>query len=448
MAEMDITTSLPSTGDMEEADQVEVDYVKALSLSQMEFENEQDLIIERKIKETLNVQTEEDEQLANAMQLSLVMASSKAVSSAFKIVCAGCNNEISRRENRFDCNGVVWHVKCLQCHACIQPIKDDQFYMAENRPYHTSCPRNKSHLKCYVCNDFIPYIGKEVECGEHPFWAQKYCPSHEDDGTSKCASCERLEPKGREYILLQDGRSLCVECSTFMIMDTKECQPLFREIQEYFTSLDMKLDQKIPLLLVEREALNEAMKGERNGHHHLSETRGLCVSEEQIIPVIHERKHTERYSPLNTQPFRLVRSCEVNAILILYGLPRLLTGSILAHEMMHAWLRLQGYPNLKPEIEEGICQVLAHMWLKSKINMGSEATMIASSSSTRQPPRSNKHKQLSKIEQKLGECFVRQIELDNSEAYGDGFRVGEQAVSQYGLKETLHHIKRTRNFPF
>jgi len=129
-------------------------------------------------------------------------------------------------------------------------------------------------------------------------------------------------------------------------------------------------------------------------------------------------------------------------------LNRLLTGSILAHEMMHAWLRLQGYPNLKPEIEEGICQVLAHMWLKSKINMGSEATMIASSSSTRQPPRSNKHKQLSKIEQKLGECFVRQIELDNSEAYGDGFRVGEQAVSQYGLKETLHHIKRTRNFPF
>ncbi|KAK9091367.1 hypothetical protein Sjap_024544 [Stephania japonica] len=34
---------------------------------------------------------------------------------------------------------------------------------------------------------------------------------------------------------------------------------------------------------------------------------------------------------------------------------RLLTGSILAHEMMHAWLRLN----------EGIRQVLAHMWLDS-----------------------------------------------------------------------------------
>lgn len=31
----------------------------------------------------------------------------------------------------------------------------------------------------------------------------------------------------------------------------------------------------------------------------------------------------------------------MTAVLVLYGLPRLLTGSILAHEMMHAWLRLK-----------------------------------------------------------------------------------------------------------
>lgn len=128
---------------------------------------------------------------------------------------------------------------------------------------------------------------------------------------------------------------------------------------------------------------------------------------------------------------------------------RLLTGSILAHEMMHAWLRLQGYPNLKPEIEEGICQVLAHMWLKSKINVGSETAMAAaSSSSSLQPACSSKHEKLSEIEKKLGECFIRQIELDASPAYGDGFRVGEQAVAQYGLKKTLEHIKATQTFPF
>lgn len=140
----------------------------------------------------------------------------------------------------------------------------------------------------------------------------------------------------------------------------------------------------------------------------------------------------------------LVFTCQYTHFLLY----RLLTGSILAHEMMHAWLRLQGYPNLKPEIEEGICQVLAHMWLKSKINVGSETAMAAaSSSSSLRPPCSNKDKKLSEIEKKLGECFIRQIELDASQAYGDGFRVGEQAVSKYGLKETLDHIKLTQTFP-
>jgi hypothetical protein len=45
---------------------------------------------------------------------------------------------------------------------------------------------------------------------------------------------------------------------------------------------------------------------------------------------------------LFTEPQKLVRHCEVTAILVLYGLTRLLTGSILAHELMHAWLRLDG----------------------------------------------------------------------------------------------------------
>ncbi|KAI8015891.1 Protein DA1-related 2 [Camellia lanceoleosa] len=31
----------------------------------------------------------------------------------------------------------------------------------------------------------------EYRC--HPFWSQKYCPSHEYDNTARCCSCERLE---------------------------------------------------------------------------------------------------------------------------------------------------------------------------------------------------------------------------------------------------------------
>lgn len=32
-----------------------------------------------------------------------------------------------------------------------------------------------------------------IEYRAHPFWLQKYCPSHELDGTPRCGSCERME---------------------------------------------------------------------------------------------------------------------------------------------------------------------------------------------------------------------------------------------------------------
>lgn len=154
-----------------------------------------------------------------------------------------------------------------------------------------------------------------------------------------------------------------------------------------------------------------------------------------------------------TEPRRLIRRCEVTAILVLYGLPRLLTGSILAHEMMHAWLRLKGYPNLSPEVEEGICQVLAHMWLDSEIYAAS-ASDVASSSSSSSPSSSSsssssssKKGKRSDFEKELGKFFKHQIETDTSEAYGGGFKKGNAAMLKYGLKATLDHIRLTGSFP-
>lgn len=47
-------------------------------------------------------------------------------------------------------------------------------------------------------------------------------------------------------------------------MDTHECQPLYLEIQEFYEGLNMKVEQQVPLLLVEKQALNEAMEGEKH----------------------------------------------------------------------------------------------------------------------------------------------------------------------------------------
>lgn len=77
-----------------------------------------------------------------------------------------------------------------------------------------------------------------------------------------------MQPRDTRYLLLDDGRKLCLECLDSAIMDTHECQPLYLEIQEFYEGLNMKVEQQIPMLLVERQALNEAMEGEKNVSHY------------------------------------------------------------------------------------------------------------------------------------------------------------------------------------
>lgn len=80
-----------------------------------------------------------------------------------------------------------------------------------------------------------------------------------------------MQPRDTRYIALDDGRKLCLECFDSAIMDTSQCQPLYYDIQEFYEGLNMKVEQKVPLLLVERQALNEAMDGERHVSFYVAE---------------------------------------------------------------------------------------------------------------------------------------------------------------------------------
>ncbi|KAE9465257.1 hypothetical protein C3L33_02838, partial [Rhododendron williamsianum] len=254
------------------------------------------------------------------------------------------------------------------------------------------------------------------------------------DAYHKSCFKELTHPKS-----LGDGRSLCLECMESAIMDTGDCQPLYHAIRDYYEGMYMKLDQQIPMLLVERQALNEAIVGEKNGFHHMPETRGLCLSEEQTVTSILKRPKVggpgHRLIGMRTQPQKLTRKCEVTAILVLYGLPRLLTGAILAHELMHGWLRLKGYRNLNPEVEEGICQVLSYMWLESEVMPGLKNMPSSSAASSSSSVSSSKKGGKSGVENKLGEFFMHQIAHDASPAYGGGFRAANAAVHRLSDRE-------------
>ncbi|CAA0831601.1 Protein DA1 [Striga hermonthica] len=421
-AEADTVENLPSTSLDDSWPEIEdIDHAIALSLSEEEQKRNSVNDSEQHI--------EEDEQLARALQESLSVESppeSLSQNDSFTgngyengygyeneslyqpiyfphtvvgfRICAGCNMEIGH--GRFlSCLNAVWHPECFRCHGCRQPISDYEFSMSGSYPYHKTCYKESYHPKCDICSHFIPTNAAGlIEYRAHPFWSQKYCPSHEHDGTARCCSCERMESWDARFAALNDGRKLCFECLDSSIMDTDECQPLFLDIQEFFEGLNMRITQQVPLLLVERQALNEAMDGERH-------VRNFHF----MLPI------------------------------------KLLTGSILAHEMMHAWLRLNGYRTLRQDVEEGICQVIASMWLESQILFMSDAENASTSSSSygsmsRQGARS-------RFEKKLGVFFKHQIATDTSLVYGHGFRAGNEAVQKFGLQRTLDHMKETGSFP-
>jgi hypothetical protein len=86
--------------------------------------------------------------------------------------------------------------------------------------------------------------------------------------------------------------------------------------------------------------------------------------------------------------FQVKEVRDVTAVLVLYGLPRDLTASILAHEAMHVWLKLnKGFPfRMPPKLEEGLCQVIAYLYLESLVQAEahSKAGGLDSAESVRQ----------------------------------------------------------------
>eukprot|EP00243_Klebsormidium_subtile_P007686 TRINITY_DN3461_c0_g2_i1.p1 TRINITY_DN3461_c0_g2~~TRINITY_DN3461_c0_g2_i1.p1 ORF type:complete len:435 (+),score=78.11 TRINITY_DN3461_c0_g2_i1:29-1306(+) len=378
-------------------------------------------------------------------------------------ICTRCKQPITGRYLKTA--DQTWHESCLVCKICGDKIAGGT-KVHNGDTYHEACYLKHIHPRCSVCRMPIPANEHRIiEFRSHPFWRDKHCPVHETDGTARCCACDRMEPVDVQYVTLDDGRKLCLECCSSVVVDTADCQPLYREVLEFYETMGMRLRQKdIPLLLVERQALNEAQEKEHSGgganpgSHHPMTTRGLCVSEEQTIRSV-VRKPAGRFPGIQglsheTEQQVIRRHCEVTAILILFGLPRLLTGSILAHELMHAWLRLDGsFPALEPVIEEGICQVLAHMWLQTQLPAHSPNEQKPTQTFAGIPDYQfrisdgGREKTEEEVTERLAEFFANEIAMNPTAVYGAGFRAGHAAVVKFGLETVLEHMRMTGTFP-
>ena len=252
----------------------------------------------------------------------------------------------------------------------------------------------------------------------------------------RCAGCHRFEPKfassSKHFVDVGDsdsGRCVCLACCRSIVTSSDEAIPLWEKVLNYFegplgliTDADtisgvsrMSL-KSIPVMLVGLDALNDNMKKYSEGVHHKSSqimTRGLCLSE--------FCGHT-------------TESVGVTAILCLSGLPSDLTASILAHECMHAFVKL--HPNfrygkhLPLMVEEGLCQLVAYLFLKDGLEPCGTTTEDDSIPS----------------DAKLRQYFLFCIETDDT-IYGQGFRLAAQAYAEMGMQELLYYIALNRDFP-
>lgn len=375
--------------------------------------------------------------------------------------CAGCRQPLVAQRNSFlgslvpqstsyiNALGRSWHPQCFLCTGCRKPLPGQFTVSATGEPYCQPCHQRAFHPRCGVCGDFLPEQGgNRIVWQVTPFWGDKTCPAHGKDGTKRCTACTRLQPRGEQWADLEDGRVLCLLCLGTVIPNTASSQPLYDEILSFYQKSGMTLPARPPLSLVDDPALNTAstQQGPR-ADGPLFHTRGLCLTEysQTITTTIRPAGFTLN-SWLPVPEFKEVKKgpkkCTVTAILVLAGLPRLLTGCILAHECMHAWLRLSGYEDLPPEVEEGLCQLMALLWLES--HASGQSSGDAARSARNGAPRGAGWIE---YEEKLAAFLGHQIRNDPSYIYGDGLRAALEAFQKHGLATVLAHVRRAKRLP-
>lgn len=95
---------------------------------------------------------------------------------------------------------------------------------------------------------------------------------------------------------------------------------------------------------------------------------------------------------------------------------------------------VEGFCGTIPEdLNEGVCQVMAHIWIESKIR-----------SMSRNKSSSSPELQFDRM---LAEHIKHSIETDDRPNYGPAFRKVRHVVDKYGLKETLNYVRMTGSFP-
>jgi len=304
------------------------------------------------------------------------------------------------------------------------------------------------------------------------YWNEYLCQECFENKRSlvRCDGCQKIESErckresggfvrlpdeehpAHTNVDLMDGRYLCLECSGSVVVDNEDAWILYEEIKRFMVNeLGLTMpDVMPPLHVVTEESMRLSMARDENTTAHVydeeggaqprdndfrnTRTRGLCLSTEHTLTRVMRRPEFSWQEGLtfSETPIRLGSRSSVTAIIVVNCLPRLLFGSILAHEMTHAHFRLTpGYPQkIDPKVEEGLCQLVACIWTE------------------REAQKVDGNDEEAKNQLALAGCIAHNIRTDPSEIYGDGARMALHRYEKLGnCRDVFDVVKNTGRLP-
>ena len=288
-----------------------------------------------------------------------------------RVLCSSCQKPVQGQYVTVNGGRDAYHPECFRCKLCHRVIPATTSFSVGKAEdgggfFHPRCYQDVYSPKCEVCDATMrPNAQGVIQYSVTPFWNQKFCAKCH--GTKRCFACSRVESHRERHIVLSERlvsgagasgrRAICVSCAESVVGTTEDVLVIYREIIAFFSKQGVRLPMDLPVHLVETDALNQATNERRNKGH---STMGMTMTEQrQTVRHTMQGNRTSATEVVSTEN-------RVTAILVLYGMPRILFCSVLVHECTHAFLKLESYPKLTLQVEEGLCQLMSYLWLQSQ----------------------------------------------------------------------------------
>lgn len=301
--------------------------------------------------------------------------------------CDVCGDAITGRfyrdgEQKYHADCFTQH-RAPRCETCRLPITA-QYTLYHGKNYHVDCYENQVAKRCALCLNIIEGVYLKDN------WGNSVHEYHKDI-YAQCSYCQRfisesISGGGLKYA---DGRHICSLCQRTAVTDSAEAQRIMVDVAETLASVGINVTKEtVPVALVSHQELQSESK------RHGSNLLGLTTY----------RQTGWLAGLIKAHDFK---------ILMLYGLPKTLFASSVAHELMHVWQYKNAPLNNDPLLCEGSCNYAAYLVL-------------------------------SRIDSRESDYYMRNLLEDHDPVYGEGFRKVKAYVDQAGISKWLEYLRENK----